>query len=230
LSATDNPLDQIPNLAAAAREVLAMGDGQTQDLRLWERAKRVVRSARAMCAWPEVQAAQPDREAVTAAGLFVNAGWAADVRSGQLAAWQVLGKPTSEAQREIAVEALEAVQSPGLAGAVLERAADAIREGGNRATRVIEARIVSDAETLDDVGLPYVLRQLRRYYAEGRPLEDLLASWTRLGEYKYWEFRIGGELHFAASRAIAQQRIVEADRFMQALRTVVQGADVAAVG
>lgn len=196
------------------------GEGQANDLWLWERARRVGYLTQMLALLPEaheIGGDQPDQAAVALAGLFADAGWAVQVNRGEVNHWQVLSRPTNDIQRELGVGALQDCAAALLPPETVALAAGAIRECNDRYSKSPEARVLSEAENLDEIGIMYVLRQFRQYQAEGRPLEQLLASWTRHREYHYWDARINDCLRWETTRHIARARLEAVGQFMTAL-------------
>lgn len=175
---------------------------------------------------PEFGEDQPDEMAVTIAALFHDLGWAIQFREGTIPRWQILARPTNEAQRELAAADL-ALQCRGLVDeGVLQTAVAAIRECNNRYTSLPEAQALAEAENLEEVGVMYVLRQLRQTHADGRSLHHLLQSWSRQLEYKFWDARINDCLRFETTRRIAHARLSDVGGFMNALARDREGADL----
>lgn len=204
-----------------AEELLVMaGEDQAHDLWLWERARRVMYLAQMLALLPEAREIggdQPDQTAVALAGLFADAGWAVQVTRGEVSHWHVLSRPTNDIQRELGVGALQDHAAALLPAEPVALAVRAVRECNDRYSKSPEARVLSEAENLDEIGIMYVLRQFRQYQAEGRPLEQLLASWTRHREYHYWDARINECLRWETTRHIARARLEAVGQFMTAL-------------
>ena len=112
---------------------------------------------------------------------------------------------------------------------MLRVAGDAIRQCSDRETTLPEARVLADADNLDDVGVLYVLRQFRQHQADGRSLEQLITSWSRQQEYRYWDARLNDGFHFErdarAGRSVASAAV---EQFMSALGRDHAGLDVQA--
>lgn len=217
-------------VGAAAKELLILpSDGPAGDLWLWEHTRRVTHLAQLLAPLPEVREIgedQPDQTAVAVAALFADAGWAVQVRRGEVSHWQVLGRPTNDLQRELSVGALQDHAAALLPVKTMETAARAIREWPDRYTRMPEARALSEAENLDEIGVMYVLRQFRRYQAEGRPLDELVVSWRQLLEYRFWEARINDCLRWETTRHIARERLKAVEQFMSALARDREATDL----
>lgn len=211
-------------LAELVRQVLTLPSPSSSagDSWLWERGQRVARFAEMLAGLPD-HAEPANREAIRVAALFHDAGWAEQVRRGQIKHWQVLARPTSDAQLELAATVLQDKAAAVLETDLIELASDAIRQANDRHTPLLEAQIVSDASGLDDVGVTYTLRQFRQYQAEGRPLEQLLSNWNRQREYQYWDARINEGLRFEVTRQVARQRLARVQQFMDALAAEQEG-------
>lgn len=217
----------LESLTAHAKDALLLRDasGRT-DLWLWEHSQRVANLAQMLAQLPEVAANPPDLTCLAAACLFHDAGWAVQVRQGQVNPWQVLSRPTSDIQRELGAGALQETLGKLLPRESAVLAAEAIRQCNDRKTELPEAQVLAEAENLDEIGLLYVLRQFRQYQAEGRPLEQLLISWSRQKEYHYWDARINECLRFEGTRQIARVRLDSVEQFMAALASDRDGADL----
>ena len=205
-------------LAPIARaELLFIGPDQVADPRLWEHTERVVELSRRLFRAHGSEFENIDGDALDTAALFHAIGWAEQYRAGQVQRWQILSKPTSDAQRELAASVLTAKGDAQLAGRTLRLACETIRLAGSRTPSTVEARMLSDAENLAEFGLLDVVRQIRTQTGEGRPLAHLLDMWTRQIEYGYWDLRIEEGLHFDTSRKIARSRLAHVQNFAEAL-------------
>jgi hypothetical protein len=217
----------IERVSPLAKQLLALPMGDTrQDLWLWEHSERVMHLAQMLAGMPEVGAHVADPTALAAAALFHDAGWVLEYHQGRFERWQLLTRPTNDLQRELGAAMLLEEAGPLLAGPTARLAADAIRQCNNRKTSLLEARLLAEAEALDEVGVTYVLRQFRQYQAEGRPLQQLADTWRRQQEYHYWEVRLNHSFSYETTRELARQRLAAVDAFMKALTRDVRGDDV----
>lgn len=214
-------------LVDCARKVLLLDDGNPPpDPWLWEFTERVVRMAAMLSRAPELAKDPPDETAVVLSGLFANAGWAVQVRQGQLQRSQVLCRPTNEIQRETAVITMNECAAGEFPAESLQLAAEAIRQCNDRYTGMPEAQVLSDAESLADFGIPYILRQFRRNQSEGRTLREMIDGWTRQREYSFWDARINDGLRFEVSRDVARQRLADAEHCMHSLASQLETQDI----
>lgn len=218
---------QIERLVPLAKQLLVVAiDETTRDLWLWAHSERVMRLTQLIAAIPEIGGASPDLPALAAAALFHDAGWIVEHQQGKWKRWQLIGRPTNDKQRELGAALLQEEVGPLLPGPTVRLASDAIRQCNNRETELLEARILGEAEALDEVGTVYLLRQFRQYQAEGRPLQQLIDSWQRQKEYRYWDLRLSDGFRWDLTRALARQRLEAVDAFIAALGRDLHGDDV----
>ncbi|MEW6250154.1 MAG: HD domain-containing protein [Planctomycetota bacterium] len=219
---------QTNHLIPLARRLLLLPlDDTHPDLWLWEHSERVMQLAPRIAALPDVSDRQVDPEVLAAAALFHDAGWALEVQQGRVARWQVLTRPTNDIQRELGAAMLLDEAERLLPEPIRRLAADAIRQCNDRRTTLPEARILADAEALDELGTLYVLRQFRLYQGEARPLQQIIDTWQRQREYRYWDVRLTTGFHFAPVRELARQRLRAVDAFMTTLGSDLHGDDLA---
>jgi len=220
-------VQQLERIVPIARQLLVIQvDEEQRDPWLWERAWRVSRLTQLVGRIPEVADQPVELLALAVAGLFHCAGWATQAQQGRIGRWQLLARPTNEIQRELGAALLQEHAAHLLPPKVARLAAEAIRQCNDRNTSLLEAQLLAEAENLDDLSMLYVLRQFRQYQAEGRPLVQLVESWERQKEYRYWEVRVTEGLRFASTRELARQRLEAVEAFMRALTRDLSGADV----
>ena len=219
---------QVERVVPLARQLLVLPiDEGHRDLWLWEHSERVMRLTQMIAGLPQVGGQAADLTALAAAALFHDAGWVLDYQQGRFARWQLLTRPTNDIQRELAAAMLQEEAGHLLAGATARLACDAIRQCNDRNTTLLEARILAEAEALDSFGVLYVLRQFRQYQAEGRPTQQLIDSWQRQKEYRYWEVRLSEGFRYDVPRELARRRLEAVDAFMNALGRDLHGDDLA---
>ena len=212
-----------------AKQLLTLPlDDQRQDLWLWEHAERVMRTAQALARLEHPGERAVDTDSLAIAALFHDAGWVLEHRQGRYERWQLLGRPTNDLQRELAAAIVVEEIGPLLPGPTVRLASDAIRQCNDRHTALLEARLLADADALDEMGMMYVLRQFRQYQAEGRALQQLVDTWKRHKEYRYWEVRLAEGFHWDSTRELARRRLAAIDAFMTALQSDLNGGDLAA--
>lgn len=219
---------ELPNLLCARAErvlVLPLPGGR-RDAYLWDHTQRVWKCARWMARLDEFGDDKPNEQVVDLAAAFHAAGWAEQVRAGQIESWQVFSRPTSELQRETAIGVMRRECAELVPVDVVETAAEAIRQLFDRFTTLPESQVLAEAENLEGMGLYAVLRQLRQYQAEGRGVDRFAAGWRRQREYQYWEARLRNGLRFEISRQIARERLKRVDEFIAALESVRGAEDV----
>lgn len=218
---------QIERLIPLARQLLVVAvDETSSDLWLWEHSERVMRLTRLVAGLPEVGGQEADLTALAAAALFHDAGWTLEYQQGRWKRWQLLGRPTNAIQRELGAAMLQEQAGHLLPAPTARLASEAIRQCNDRETLLLEARILAEAEALDEMGVMYALRQFRQYQAEGRPLQQLVDSWQRQKEYHYWELRLNEGFRYETTRALAERRLQAVEAFMTVLGRDLHGDNV----
>lgn len=218
---------QIERVILLAKQLLVIPmDETSSDLWLWEHSERVMRLAHFIAGLPEVHGQAADLTALGAAALFHDAGWTLEYHQGRWKRWQLLARPTNDIQRELGAAMLQEEAGTLIPAPTAHLAGDAIRHCNDRTTPLLEARILAEAEALDEIGVMYVLRQFRQYQAEGRLLQQLVNTWQRQKEYHYWELRLNEGFHYESTRTLARRRLEAVDAFMTALARDLLGDDV----
>lgn len=196
-----------------------------QDPLIWEHVRRVAHCALALTHLPQLRTHTMDPAALELAALFHDAGWVHQYRQGQCPRLAVLSRPTSDLQRELSVsvmsEVVRGLEPPG----VLERAARILRACNAPQPAETEAILLVEADRLDEIGPLALLRQWRRFVAQGKGITDVIKTWGQQQEYRFWEARLS-EFQFEVTRELARQRLVVLEPMMQALARHHRGEDI----
>ncbi|MBN1344451.1 MAG: HD domain-containing protein [Phycisphaerae bacterium] len=216
-------------LRRARSELIPGGTDHRGDPGLWDHSQRVMTNAEMIARFPEVRGKKVNLEAVRVAALYHDAGWAVQVKVGQVGREQVLTRPTNDVQFELAAELVESSLGDLLPTATLRRAAEVIRKLNSRQCELVERDIVLDADNLDQIGPLWLMQNLRRHWAGGRSMREVLDVWHRQQEYHYWEARIRDGICFESVRKIAWKRLESLGPFMQALDSHVGAEDLAEI-
>lgn len=201
--------------------------GAPVDTVVWEHSERVARISEHISALPEVTSLPVDRAALSAAALYHDAGWILQVQEGAISSRDLLLRPTSDIQRELAADWLEQRAAGLLPSGSLLRAVKTIRQYSDRRTELPEARILCDADNLDQIGPQAICMMVRKLLCEGRNTAELIAAWERQEEYHYWQARIKECFHFDSIRELAERRYEAMRQCMSELATTALLADVA---
>ena len=81
-----------------------------------------------------------------------------------------------------------------------------------------EAKILSDARNLDDMGAVGIFSEFRRFVCNGKGVADVLESWKRKVDYRYWQARLKESFRFETVRKLAVQRFAATEYFMTQLK------------
>jgi HD superfamily phosphodiesterase len=220
-------MPEIEPIIEIARTVLV---GRTpigrEDTFLFDHSMRVMRVAERLSHCREVASWRLDRFALAVAALFHQA---ALVRleeerrtSTVYSAATMSADDVKEYSAELAGDRLQGKLPPRQ----LELVQDIIRHAHDPATAVGEATILSDADSLDDMGALGVWRDLRRSILEGRAVEDAVRVWQRREQYGYWEGRMRDAFRLQTARRLAESRLSAARAFMQQLSAERDASDL----
>jgi len=220
----------IEPLVEEARDLLVTSSPLgRQDRFLFDHSVRVMRVAERLSRCREVRSWRIDRFALQAAALFHQA---ATVRleeerrtSTVYAAATMSAEDVKEYSAELAGDRLRGRVPQGQ----LSRIQEIIRRAHDAGIELAEARILSDADSLDDIGALGVWRQMRRYVLQGRAVDDAVRAWQRREEYGYWEARLQEAFHLATARRLAERRLATARRFKEQLAVECEARDLAEV-
>ncbi len=198
-----------------------------EDAFLFDHALRVMRVADRLSTCAEVRSWRIDRFALQVAALFHQA---ATVRldeerrtSTVYAAATMSAEDVKEYSAELAGDRLGGKVSPRQ----LDLIQEIIRRAHDAGSDLAEAKILSDADSLDDIGTLGVWRDLRRYILEGRAVEDTVRAWRRREQYGYWEARVRDAFNLETARRLAESRLGVARAFMQQLEAEFDASDFA---
>ncbi|UCE98619.1 MAG: hypothetical protein JSV82_05365 [Planctomycetota bacterium] len=195
---------------------------------LWERAQRLVRNAEYICQLPELGEAglQVDRFCLVSAAYFSGAGLARYAGGKGLGAKSGLNDVNDDDLLELSVQVAEQKLAGAIEKSRIEKITRIITESGSYFTRMAEAMVLSDARNLDDMGLVGILNEYGRYICRGKGVSDILKSWQRKKDYRYWQARLEEGFRFPPVRKLAEQRLCTAEEFMDHLNMEAAGRDL----
>lgn len=217
---------QIDAIREVARRslVIPLENGR-EDRFLWEHTGRVVRAAH-LIAQIEKITDSLDAEVLTVAAWFSNAGWIVEFEQGKVTREGIRSRTTSPVQRELGASLLIAKLSKILEHRVVDQAAMCVRSLGERQVERLDARLILDADCLEECGPLSLLQMVRQQAFQGRGLDEVLKAWTRRTEYGYWKALINESIHFPSVRAIAKKRLDYLNHYVEQLRTCHDAGDI----
>ena len=199
------------------------------DVFLWEHSARVTQTAQQIARLPAIRSQRPDELAIIAAGLYHDAGWITRFREGTADRMEVLLGSLSEADCEQGALLMERTMTGLLPKDSLELAAKAVRSYRDRASKLIEAQVVAEAENLQEFGVVSLWPVIRRGAVEGKAVQSMLDTWRRKKEYQFWTARLNDAFRFEPVRQLARQRLEKFERLLAELEEQHSAADVAAL-
>lgn len=199
----------------------ALGNGSCW---LWHRAQRVARNVEHIIDLENLLEADIpiDRFSLTAAAYFSDAHLSGKAGKTNEKFLQTRAETALEVSAQIATVKLSTV----LSDTQTVNVGKIIIESGNRFTKMTEAIILSDARNLDDMGAVGISSELGRFLSNGRDISELLNSWRRKVDYRYWDARLKESFHFSSVRLLAQRRFDAVANFMNQLEVEISASDI----
>jgi hypothetical protein len=213
-------VSEIDVIKEIARQILTVPTlAGTADNWPWDRAQRLVRNVEHICRLPELTEADSavDRFGLTTAAYLSDAGFARYADPQDMAARFVLADVTLGDLLDFSTQIVSDKLCGALAGPKIDKINRIIIESGNRFSDMTEAKILSDARNLDDMGAVGLFNEFRRYVVHGKGASDVLDSWQRKVDYRYWEARLKEGFRFESVRKLAGERFLAAEYFMNLL-------------
>ncbi len=204
-------------LAAASRSLAIKLPGQTEPSRFsQDRALRVVRAVEKLA--PSLG------ERVERSDLAKIAALYAVIAQSNTAP----GKPADDEAFGDAAETAADQLKELLPQNDLDLMLQILQEHRRRDTKMPEARLLSDAISLEEFGLIGLWNQVRQFHAAGKSLEQLLKLWKAQHDYGYWESRLRDGFHYESSRRTARDRLGQMKGIYERLQREHLGEDVGA--
>ena len=218
-------LDRVKEIAKSL--LLIPIEGDSSDIFLFERSERLADNCVFIAQLPEVAAKSSSAELLPlgCAAYLNEAGLASHLRSNKNSRQSFWADQTDQLvylSTEIVNEHLTGL----IPDKTLNKINAIIIASYKNHTDMIEARILSDARNLDDMGIVGLFNDLKNYFDTGKGINNLLKSWERKVDYSYWQSRLNGNFHFGSVKEIAQKRLYAAQYFMKQLKGEINAADI----
>ena len=201
-------------IARSQADLCRLPDGKPVDPVVWEHSKRVAGLTHTIAALPELTDKVINRAALTAAALYHDAGWILELAANRVRECDLLLRRTSDHQLDQAADWIPRRLQGLLSDGTIKQVARIVRTCNERMPALLEARILAEAENLDQVGPQTVVLMVRRQIAEGRTLADMVQAWRRQEQYQFWPAWIKKCFRFPSAKALAEERWRAMGRFM----------------
>lgn len=191
----------------------------TSESWLWDRTLRIVRNVEHICRIPELtdKNAAVDQFCLIAAAYFADAGFAHYADAEDISVRRALADVSQTDHRDFSTQVAADKLAAALAGPRIDKICKIIIESSNRFTTMTEAMILSDARNLEDIGAVGLFSEFGRYALCGKGVSDMLESWKRKVDYRYWQARLKESYHFESIRRLAERRFRATEYFMNQL-------------
>lgn len=219
-------LDAIRRIAK--QTLSAAGPAGTQDNWLWDRTVRILRKVEYICRMPDLasQAKAIDRFSLVTATLFADSGLTRCAESADVSAHVRRADISLKDLCDSSAQVISDVLAQTVPGPRIDRAGRIIRQSADRSTKLTEAMILSDARNLDDMGVVGLYNECRRHFIHGKGVTDILESWKRKVDYRYWQARLSESFHFESVRKLAERRYAAAENLMSQLAIENDARDI----
>jgi len=222
-------MPEIEPIIEVAREVLV---GRSplgrEDTFLFDHSVRVMRVAERLSGCREVRAWRLDRFALSVAALFHQAATVRLEEERRTSTVYAAATMSAEDVKQYSAELAGDRLAGRLPQRQLEFVQEVIRHAHDAASNIPESKILSDADSLDDIGALGIWRDLRRSILEGHAVDEAVRIWQRREQYGYWEARMREALQLETSRRLAAGRLAAARAFMQQLARERDASDIPA--
>jgi len=222
-------MPEIEPIIEVAREVLV---GRSplgrEDTFLFDHSVRVMRVAERLSGCREVRAWRLDRFALSVAALFHQAATVRLEEERRTSTVYAAATMSAEDVKQYSAELAGDRLAGRLPQRQLEFVQEVIRHAHDAASNIPESKILSDADSLDDIGALGIWRDLRRSILEGHAVDEAVRTWQRREQYGYWEARMREALQLETSRRLAAGRLAAARAFMQQLARERDASDIPA--
>jgi hypothetical protein len=198
-----------------------------EDTFLFDHSMRVKVVAERLSQCREVRDWRMDRFALSVAALFHQAATVRLDEERRTSTVYAAATMSAEDVKEYSAELVGDRLRGKLPDRQLELIQEIVRRAHDATADLAEAKVLSDADSLDDLGALGVWRDLRRYVLEGRAIEEAIRAWERREQYGYWDTRARDVFNLATARRLAESRLSAARAFMKQLARERDVSDLA---
>ena len=220
---------QIDTIKEVAQQVLLYPtDADIGNNWLWDRTVRIVSNVEMVCGVPEVAGAKMavDRFCLTAAAYFSDAGFTNYLGIETIDSGLVLADINTNDLREFSTQIVFEQLGDILDKNKLNKINRIIAESNDRFSEMNEAMILSDSRNLEDIGVIGVFNEFCACGVHGKGVCDVLESWKKKVDYRYWEARLKESFSFESVRKVAVRRFAQAEKLMNQLAVENSATDI----
>ena len=213
-------MSEIDVISQIAQQALTVPTSTSiADSWLWDRARRLLRNVECICRLPELAEANVpiDRLALIGATYFSDAGFTCYDNAQSSRSKVVLAEVNLADLQVFSTRIVTDKLTGSIAASKIDKINRIIIASPNKSTDMTEAKILSDARNLDDMGAVGIFNEFRRHTMHGKSVSEALESWKRKIDYRYWQARLKENFRFESVRALAERRFSATEHFMNQL-------------
>ncbi|HWE02364.1 MAG TPA: hypothetical protein VG326_08120 [Tepidisphaeraceae bacterium] len=127
-------------------------------------------------------------------------------------------RPSARERSEEAIEMLIRAAGKEASEELLERTARVLREMHQRPPGIDEAKLLTDAVSLDDFGVVGLLRLAVQTARKGGSVTEIADGIEKRIQYGYWEARLKDGFYFESTQSFARRRLANARKAAELLQ------------
>jgi len=226
-------MDKLDTVRGIAKELLTSASFNGDSGFLWARTQRLVCNVEGILQLPELSSADGgiDEFSLHSATYFSQTATVEHLEDGNAADKIHFNHPPKDVGRAGYCTKIVAKKlSAAIGGKRVKKVNTIIAESWTNSTQMIEAKVLSDARNLEDIGTVGIFNEFRRFTNEGKSIFKMMRNWQKKIDYRYWQSRLKNSFQFESVRNLAAKRLLKAKEFMNQLDSEVTARDLKGQG
>jgi len=221
-------MDKLDTVRGIAKELLTSASFNGDGGFLWARAQRLVCNVEGILQLPELSSTdrQIDEFSLHSATYFCQTAMVEHFEKGDSADKIHFNHPQDVKGTDYCAKIVAKKLNPVVGGKRVRKINTIIAESWTSSAQMIEAKILSDARNLEDIGTVGIFNEFRRFINEGKSIFKMLRNWQKKIDYRYWQARLKNSFQFEGVRNIAAKRLLKATEFINQLDFEVTARDL----
>jgi len=221
-------MDKLDTVREIAKELLTSASFNGDRGFLWAYAQRLVCNVEGILQLPELSSTdrQIDEFSLYSATYFCQTAVAEHLEKGDSADKIHFNHPQDVERADCCTKIVARKLNPVVGGKRVKKINTIITESWTNSAQMIEAKILSDARNLEDIGTVGIFNEFRRFINEGKSIFKMIGNWQKKIDYRYWQARLKNSFQFEGVRNLAAKRLLKATEFMNQLDFEVKARDL----